>query len=163
MSARPISCECATFGPGRVSGIYLVYTRHIPVILVMAAFGLRKQCIFVAVYASIILLWALTMSSQHSSSYGATKTTCFVCTTCEKRVLHAFFVDARAAHIHMGKSKRCHGADVKKITVVTRPGDVIAGGSGGMGPCPPPQHQPPGIYQEYTCHIPLYDRYISGI
>jgi hypothetical protein len=31
-----------------------------------------------------------------------------------------------------------------KIEVMTRTGDVIAGGAGGMGPCPPPQHQPPG-------------------
>jgi hypothetical protein len=51
--------------------------------------------------------------------------------------------------------------------------DVIAGGAGGMGPCPPPQHQPPGgvnthiilciyivnpknilcIYQVYTMYI----------
>jgi len=36
---------------------------------------------------------------------------------------------------------------------MTRPGDsdVVAGGAGGMGPCPPPQHQPPG--GEYTCII----------
>ena len=44
---------------------------------------------------------------------------------------------------------------------MTRPGDsdVIAGGAGGMGPCPPLQHQPPGgvythiilcIYNAYT-------------
>jgi len=46
----------------------------------------------------------------------------------------------------MGKSKMCKGGESKRITVMTRPGDVIAGGSGGMGPCPPPQHQPPGIY-----------------
>ena len=142
-----------SLGPGRSSGIYLVYTCHIPVILDMAAFGVRKQCIFVAVYASIILLCALTMSSQQSSSHGATKTTRFVCTTCEKRGLPAFFVDVRAAHIHRTKSKRCQGADIKKITVLTRPGDVIAGGSGGMGPCPPPQHRPPGLYLENTCLI----------
>ncbi len=43
----------------------------------------------------------------------------------------------------------CKRGESKRITVMTR-GDVIAGGSGGMGPCPPPQHQPPGIY---TCHI----------
>jgi hypothetical protein len=141
------------FGPGRVGGIYPVYTSHIPVILVMPEFGVRKQCIFLSVYASIIVLCALTMSSQQSGSIGATKTTRFVCTSCEKRGVHAFFVDARAAHIHMARSKRCHGAEVKKITVMTRPGDVIAGGSGGMGPCPPPQHQPPGLNQGYSCHI----------
>ncbi len=32
----------------------------------------------------------------------------------------------------------------KKMKVMIRPGDVIAGGASGMGPCPPPQHQPPG-------------------
>ena len=146
-----------SLGPGRASGIYLVYTGHIPVILVMSGFGVRKQCIFVAVYASIILLCALTMSSQPSSSHVATKTTRFVCTTCEKRGLPAFFVDVRAAHIHRTKSKRCQGADIKKITVLTRPGDVIAGGSGGMGPCPPPQHQPPGIDLEINGIYLSYD------
>ncbi len=56
----------------------------------------------------------------------------------------------------MSKSKMCKGGESKIITVMTRPGDVIAGGSlaGGMGPCPPPQHQPPGIYFSYTRHVP---------
>ncbi len=36
------------------------------------------------------------------------------------------------------------GNDGGQIIVMTRPGDVIAGGAGGMGPCNPPQHQPPG-------------------
>ncbi len=40
--------------------------------------------------------------------------------------------------------------------VMTRPGDIIAGGSGGMGPCPPQQHQPPGIY-----HVEIW--FVSGI
>ncbi len=30
--------------------------------------------------------------------------------------------------------------------------DVIAGGAGGMGPCPPPQHQPPGGAYAYDIH-----------
>jgi hypothetical protein len=88
-------------------------------------------------------------------------------------------VSKRAVRIHIGKSKICKGGEYKRITVMTRPGDVIAGGSGGMGPCPPPQHQPPGIYLAYTwhipgifqkCHIPgicliytNYEKYISGI
>lgn len=29
---------------------------------------------------------------------------------------------------------------------MTHPGDVIAGGSGGMGPCPLAQLEPPGIF-----------------
>jgi hypothetical protein len=40
----------------------------------------------------------------------------------------------------------------KKISVMTRPRDVIAGGSGGIGRCPPPQHQPQGIIEEYICY-----------
>jgi hypothetical protein len=57
-------------------------------------------------------------------------------------------------HTHMSKSKMCKGGESKRITAMTRPGDVIAGGSGGMGPCPPPQHQPAGIYLSYAWHIP---------
>ena len=30
--------------------------------------------------------------------------------------------------------------------IMTHPGDVIAGGSGGMGPCPLAQLEPPGIF-----------------
>ncbi len=37
------------------------------------------------------------------------------------------------------------------VKVITRPGDVITGGAGGMGPCHPPQHQLPGV--EYTYNI----------
>ena len=75
-----------------------------------------------------------------------TKMEHFVCYSCEKRGFPSFFVSKRAVHTHMSKSKMCKGGESKGITVMTRPGDVIAGGSGGMGPCPPPQHQPPGIY-----------------
>ena len=61
---------------------------------------------------------------------------------------------------------------------MTRPGDsdVVAGGAGGMGPCPPPQHQPPGgvymhiilcINNVYTKHIhcisPENTLYVHGI
>ncbi len=99
----------------------------------------------------------------------------FVCCSCEKRGFPSFFVSKRAVHTNMTKSKMCKGGELKRVTVMTRPGDVIAGGSGGMGPCPlaPPQHQPPGIWQTYTCHISgkylvydkimLYDKYIPGI
>ena len=76
-----------------------------------------------------------------------------MCCSCEKQGLPSFFVSKRAVCIHMGKSKICKGGEYKRITVMTRPGDVIAGGSGGMGPCPPPQHQPPGIYLAYTWHM----------
>ncbi len=61
---------------------------------------------------------------------------------------------------------------------MTRPGDsdVIAGGAGGMGPCPPPQRQPPGgvythiipcIYNVYTknkhCISQKYTLFIPSI
>jgi hypothetical protein len=60
---------------------------------------------------------------------------------------------------------------------MTRPGDldVIAAGAGGMGPCPPPQHQPPDgvcthiiicIHNVYTkdvyCISQKYTIYILG-
>ena len=38
---------------------------------------------------------------------------------------------------------------------MTHPGDVIAGGSGGMGPCPLAQLEPPGIF--------VYVLYIQSI
>ena len=102
----------------------------------MPELGIRNQCFFIAVYASIILLCAATMTSQQTGSLGGTVTTRYICSTCEKKGLRSFFVSDRAVRIHMSKCKGCRGADVKKISVMTRPGDVIASGSGGMGPCP---------------------------
>ena len=126
-----------------IPGIYLVYT--------MPELGVRNQCIFLAVYASCILLCAVSMASQQTGSSVLTQSERFVCCSCEKRGFPSFFVSKRAVHTHMSKSKVCKkGGESKRITVMTRPGDVIAGGSGGMGPCPPPQHQPPGIYLSYT-------------
>ncbi len=50
---------------------------------------------------------------------------------------------------------------------MTRPGDsdVIAGGAGGMGPCPPLQHQPPGgVYTHIIiCIYNLYTKDIHSI
>ena len=69
----------------------------------------------------------------------------FVCVECQSRHFPAFFSSRRALRVHMHRSKNPKCAlEWSKIRVITRPGDVIAGGSGGMGPCPPPQHQPPG-------------------
>ena len=135
----------------------------------MPELGIRNQCFFIAVYASIILLCAATMTSQQTGSLGGTVTTRYICSTCEKKGLRSFFVSDRAVRIHMARCKGCRGSDVKKISVMTRPGDLIAGGSGGMGPCPPPQHQPPGIidiYLIYTWFISSYEtyaQYIPGI
>ena len=118
----------------------------------MPELGVRNQCIFLAVDASCLLLCAVTMASQQTGSSALTQSERFVCCSCEKRGFPSFFGSKRAVHIHMSKSKWCKGGESKRITVMTRPGDVIAGGSGGMGPCPPPQHQPPGIYLAYTWH-----------
>ena len=120
----------------------------------MPELGVRNQCLFLAVYASCLLLCAVTMASQQSGSSGLTQSERFVCCSCEKRGLPSFFGSKRAVHIHMSKSKSCKGGESKRVTVMTRPGDVIAGGSGGMGPCPPSQHQPPGINLVYTWYIP---------
>ena len=120
-----------------IPGIYLVYS--------MPELGVRSQCIFLAVYASCILLCAVTMASQQAGAPVLTEMERFVCCSCEKRGFPSFFVSKRAVHNHITKSKMCKGGDSKRITVMTRPGDVIASGTGGMGPCPPPQHQPPGI------------------
>ncbi len=46
---------------------------------------------------------------------------------------------------------------------MTRPGDsdAAAGGAGGMGPCPPPQHQLPGGVYTHIIHV--YTMYIPSI
>ena len=78
----------------------------------------------------------------------------FVCLACQALNFPAVFSSRRALRVHMHKSKNPKCAkEWSKIKVLTRPGDVIAGGAGGMGPCPPSQHQPPGV--EYT-HDILY-------
>ena len=50
------------------------------------------------------------------------------------------------------------------MKVITRPGDsdVIAGGAGGMGPCPLQQYQPPdGVYTHIIIYI--YNVYAKDI
>ena len=103
-------------------------------------FGTRNQCIFLAIYSAVILLFASAMS------HGGQSTTekRYVCSACAARGMPAFFNSRANAHMHMAKSSRCKGSAVKSVTIPIRPGDVIAGGAGGMGPCPAPQHQPPG-------------------
>ena len=54
------------------------------------------------------------------------------------------------------KSARCKASTVKKVNIIARAGDVIAGGAGGIEQCPSSQHQPPGncyithIYMTYS-------------
>ena len=124
----------------------------------MSAFRIQNQCLFLAIYACCILLCASIMSSVQNGAddaVGTTQTDRFVCTSCERHNLPAFYASLRACSFHMGHCKQCRGAPWKKVTIMTRPGDVIAGGSGGMGPCPEPQQQPPGICKIYTWHIPI--------
>ena len=135
-------------------------------------FGIRNQCIFLAIYSAVILLFASAMShGGHSTTEKR-----YVCSACAARGMPAFFSSRANAHMHMAKSSRCKGSAVKSVTIPIRPGDVIAGGAGGMGPCPAPQHQPPGkchytyIYLTYDryrsyklCHIVIYIYHIPGI
>ncbi len=62
----------------------------------------------------------------------------FVCLACQARNFPAVFSSRRALRVHMHKSKNPKCAkEWSKIKVMTRPGDVIAGGgcgAGGMGP-----------------------------
>ncbi len=69
----------------------------------------------------------------------------FVCLACQARHFLAIFSSRRALRIHFARSKyhQCT-QEWRQIKVMISPGNVIAGGAGGMGPCPPQQHQPPG-------------------
>ncbi len=111
-------------------------------------FEIRNQCIFLAIYSAVILLFASAMSHGGRSSTE----TRYVCSACEAQGMPAFFSSRGNVHRHMGKLPRCKGSSVKRVTIPIRPGDVIAGGAGGMGPCPALQHQPPG--KCYYSYIP---------
>ena len=56
----------------------------------MPELGIRNQCFFIAVYASIILLCAATMTSQQTGPLSGTVTTRYICSTCEKKGLSSF-------------------------------------------------------------------------
>ncbi len=69
----------------------------------------------------------------------------FVCLACQARHFPAIFSSRRALRIHFARSKYCQCTqEWRKIKVMIHPGYVIAGGAGGMGPCPPQQHKQPG-------------------
>jgi hypothetical protein len=76
----------------------------------------------------------------------------FLCLYCVALHFQAMYCSRRALCIHMTKSKnpKCVH-EWGKIKGITDPGNVIAGGACGMGPCPPPQHEPQGV--EYTHNI----------
>jgi hypothetical protein len=112
----------------------------------MSAFGIRNQCLFLVTYSAVILLIAFAMSGSESN----TTVTRYVCCSCEARKRPSFFNSRKGAHQHITKSSRCHGSKVKSVKIMIRPGDVIAGGAGGMGQCPLPQHQPPGNWDIYN-------------
>jgi hypothetical protein len=57
----------------------------------MPELGIQNQCIFIAVYASFILLCAATMTSQQTGSLGATAlganvTTSYLCSSCDSEI-----------------------------------------------------------------------------
>jgi hypothetical protein len=98
-------------------------------------FGIHNQCIFVAIYSAVILLFANAMS--HSGRI--TSVTLYVCSACEARGRPAFFSSRANAHMQMAKSALCKGSAVRSVRIPIRAGDVIAGGAGGMGQCPAQQ------------------------
>ena len=128
----------------------------------MSALSIRNQCIFLAVYSAVLLFSAYAMSDSASN----TTATRYVCSACDARKQPSIFSSRKNAHLHITKSARCHGSKVKTVRIITRPGDVIAGGAGGMGQCPMPQHQPTGktVCQEYVHHISrIYHSYSLNI
>ena len=58
------------------------------------------------------------------------------------------------AHERFTFPKLIDANEVKKVSIMTRPGDLIAGGISAMGPCPNAQHPPPGIYRDIPGNIP---------
>ena len=85
-----------------------------------------------------------------SGSESNTTVTLYVCCSCEARKRPSFFNSRKSAHQHITKSSRCQSSKVKSVKIMIRPGDVIAGGAGGMGQCPLPQHQPPSNRDIYN-------------
>ena len=124
----------------------------------MSTFGIRNQCIFIALYSAVILFCACAMSESGRLSTA----TRYVCCACESRQISSFYCSRANVHRHMAKSVRCKASTVKKVNIIARAGNVIAGGAGGMGPCPSSQHQPPGncyithIYMTYTLLYLIY-------
>ncbi len=117
----------------------------------MPELNVQKQCLFLAVYYCCILLFAGTMSYakiQEKVTDGMAKSDRFVCPSCEQSKIPGFYMKKRACTIQISSSNRCKGSAAKKATILTRPSDLIAGGTATMGQCPSAQHQPPGI-----CHV----------
>ena len=99
-----------------------------------------------------VALFALVFGTLSGSDMTEVEEERFVFVECQSQHFPAIFSSRRALRIHMHRSKNLKCAlEWSKIKVMTRPGDVIAGGSGGMGPCPTPQHQLPGAV--YTHNI----------
>ncbi len=96
LSTTQNPCLCTVFVICAIAAklIYLVYS--------MPELGVRNQCIFLAFYASCLLLCAVSMASQQSGSSVLTQMERFVCCSCEKQGLPSFFVSKRAVRIHMG-------------------------------------------------------------
>ena len=93
-----------------------------------------------------VVLIVLVIGTLSETGMAEVEEERFVCLACQARHFPAIYGSKRSLrlHIHHSKNPKC-AQEWSKIKVITRPGDVIAGGggAGGMGPCPPPQHQPP--------------------
>ncbi len=77
----------------------------------------------------------------------------FVCLACQAQHFQA---------IYCSRSAKCV-QEWSKIKVITHLGNVIAGGAGGIGPCPPSQHQLPGVEYMHNrqCIFNLHTVYIQ--
>jgi hypothetical protein len=138
------SAACPRAGIWYIPRIYLVYTWYIP--------GMTLNSLLQPPLLLAVALVVLVIGTPSETGMTEIEEDRFVCLACQARHFPALFSSRRALRVHMHKSKNPKCAkEWSKIKVMTRPGDVIAGGAGGMGPCPPSQHQPPGV--EYTHNI----------
>ena len=120
-----------------IPGMYQAYTWFIP--------SMTVNSVFQPPFLLLVALVALVIGTYSESGMTEVEEDRFVCLACQARHFPAIFSSRRALRVHMHKSRNPKCAqEWSKIRVMTRPGDVIAGGSGGMGPCPPQHHQPPG-------------------
>ncbi len=127
--------------PGPTAGFLKVYTWYIP--------GMTRHN-RVSAFLPIILcslIGAIILDTMNDAAAPVVEER-FVYLACQELNVHSILNTKRALRIQMSKSKnpRCLSEGSDKIRVMTRPGDIISGGLGGMGPCPPLQHQPPGLY-----------------
>ncbi len=157
-------------GSSRLSTVQsLVYTWYIPQYTwYIQVPGMTVHSLFQPPILLAVALVALVIGTHSESGMTEVEEDRFVCLACQARHFPAIFSSRRAlrVHIHKSKNPKC-AQEWSKIRIMTRhcPGDVVAGGSGGMRPCPPPQHQPPGgVYKKnILCIFHTYTLYITDI